>query len=89
LNTQSRIRRIAFITICISLIPFIAMQLSDSINWTVLDFAVAGSLLFGTGLVYELLSRRTQKRRYRAAIGATLTVAFMLIWLELAVGLFD
>jgi peptidoglycan/LPS O-acetylase OafA/YrhL len=88
-NTHNNILRIAFVTACILLIPFVAMQFSDSVNWTLLDFAVAGSLLFGTGLMYELLSRRTQKRQYRRVIGATLIVALVLIWLELAVGLFD
>ena len=37
------------------LIPLIAMQFSDQVNWKLADFVIAGVLLFGTGLICEFV----------------------------------
>jgi hypothetical protein len=70
------------------LIPFIAMHLGGEVKWSKFDFAVAGVLLLGTGLMCELVLRRVQKLEYRIAICATILIALFLIWIEVAVGLF-
>ena len=70
------------------LIPFVAMQFTNEVNWSVFDFVVAGGLLFGTGLLCELVLRKVQKVEYRIAICAVLLAALLLIWIELAVGIF-
>ncbi len=70
------------------LIPFIAMQFTDEVNWSLFDFLVAGALLFGTGLLCELAIRKINKMKYRIAICVVLLVVFLLIWAELAVGIF-
>jgi hypothetical protein len=57
-------------------IPLIAMQFTDEVNWTLSDFAVAGVLLLGTGLICELVMRKVNKTNHR------------IIWVEMAVGLF-
>lgn len=70
------------------LIPFIAMQFTNEVSWTLSDFIVAGVLLFGTGLLCELVMRKVTKIEYRIAICAVLLLALFLIWAELAVGIF-
>lgn len=70
------------------LIPFIAMQFTNEVNWTLSDFVVAGILLLGTGLLCELVIRKVKNFKSRFAICAALLVALLLIWLELAVGIF-
>ncbi len=70
------------------LVPLIAMQFTDEVNWDVFDFVVAGVLLLGTGLLCELVLRRVKKSRYRIAICAVILAALFLIWAELAVGIF-
>lgn len=70
------------------LIPLIAMQFTAEVNWTLPDFVVAGALLLGTGLMCELVMRKVKKIRHRIAICAVLLIALLLIWLELAVGIF-
>lgn len=70
------------------LIPLIAMQFTNEVNWTPLDFIVAGALLLGTGLMCELVIRKTNKIKYRIAICVALLVILILIWAELAVGIF-
>ena len=80
--------RIALATAFLLLLPLLAMQFTDEVAWDLADFAIAGALLFGTGLAYELIVRKTDNTTYRAAVGAALAVALLLIWLELAVGIF-
>ena len=70
------------------LIPLIAMQFTDEVEWTLFDFVVAGGLLLGTGLLCELVLRKVKKTEYRIAICLALLAALVLIWAELAVGIF-
>ena len=70
------------------LIPFIAMQFTDEVKWDLPDFVMMGVLLLGTGLMCELVIRKVKKLQHRIVICAALVVAFLLIWAELAVGIF-
>ncbi len=70
------------------LIPLIAMRFTDEVNWTPLDFVVAGVLLLGTGLICEFVMRKVTKTGHRIAICAAFLAALLLIWAELAVGIF-
>ena len=70
------------------LIPFLGMQFSNEVNWTAIDFLVAGILLLGTGLLVELVLRKVKKRQSRIVLCAAIFIGLFLIWAELAVGLF-
>lgn len=70
------------------LIPFIAMQYTEEVNWTVFDFLIAGTLLLGTGLMCEFVLRKASKTTYRIFICLAILLVFLLIWAELAVGIF-
>ena len=70
------------------LAPAVAMQFTDEVKWTLLDFIVAGFLLFGTGLACEFVIRKVKEVEYRIIICATILVGVVLIWAELAVGIF-
>ena len=72
----------------ILLIPFIAMQFTDEVDWTFRDFAIMGVLLYGTGLICELVLRTVKSVPGRILICAAVVIAFLLIWAELAVGIF-
>ncbi|HKK47195.1 MAG TPA: hypothetical protein VJ964_16830 [Balneolaceae bacterium] len=69
------------------MIPFIAMQFTGEIVWTLSDFIVAGILLFGTGLTYILANQKSGNTAYRVAVGLALGTGLFLIWANLAVGL--
>jgi hypothetical protein len=71
----------------ILLLPLSAMQFTDEVVWNLADFAVAGGLLVGTGLLYEAAGRRTRNIAYRAAAGVALAAALLLVWISLAVGI--
>jgi hypothetical protein len=44
------------LTVVLLLIPLIAMQFTNEVNWTLFDFVVAGFIL-GTGFICELVIR--------------------------------
>lgn len=69
-------------------IPRIAMQFTDEVHWTGSDFLVAGALLLGTGLLAEGILRTFKKRTQRFAWLAALGLVLLLVWAELAVGVF-
>ncbi len=84
-------KRLIGIVITIALllvIPLIAMQFTDEVNWSPPDFVIMGVLLLGTGLMCELVMRKVNNIKYQVAICGVLLAAFVLIWLELAVGIF-
>ena len=70
------------------LIPLVAMQFTSEVAWTLSDFVAAGVLLLSTGLTCELIMRKVNKIEYRIVLCGVILVAFVLIWLELAVGIF-
>ena len=70
------------------LIPLIAMQFTNEVNWKPGDFVIMGMLLFGTGLLCELVMRRVKNTKNRIVICAAVLLVFFLIWAELAVGVF-
>ncbi len=72
----------------ILLIPFAAMQFTHEVSWTLFDFMVAGGLLLGIGLLCELVLRKIRNIKYRIVLCIALLAALVLIWLELAVGIF-
>jgi len=84
----NRIQKILLGTIILLLIPFIAMQFTSEVKWTALDFIVAGILLLGVGFGIDFALRKFKTSKYRVAIILGIIMAFFLIWLELAVGLF-
>jgi hypothetical protein len=69
-------------------IPLIAMQFTDEVSWTVFDFIVMGTLLLGAGLLGEFATRRVTKKDHRIVLYIAIIVAFLLVWAELAVGIF-
>lgn len=80
--------RVLLGTGAILLVPFIAMRFTREVNWTVLDFLVAGVLLAGIGSLYVLLTRKLRTPIQRRAVGGGLLLTLMLLWAELSVGIF-
>lgn len=78
---------IAFATAAILVVPLVAMQFTDEVNWSVFDFIFMGALLFGSGLAYVLISRVVNSSAYRIGVGVVVVTGFLLIWMNLAVGI--
>ena len=90
-NTQNKMKRIVILLAVVAavlLVPLVAMQFSDEVRWTLSDFAVAGLLLLATGGSIEIVLRKLKNVGYRKIAIALILLAFVLIWIELAVGIF-
>ncbi|WNG42472.1 hypothetical protein F0U61_44420 [Archangium violaceum] len=68
-------------------LPLLAMQFTEEVAWGLSDFALFGAMLFVACGTYELAARMTGNKTYRAAVGVALAAAFILVWMNLAVGL--
>ncbi len=77
----------AVVIASILMIPLVAMRFTNEVNWDLFDFVVMGSLLLGVGLAYELAARRSEKTVYRIACSVGLATAFLLFWVNGAVGI--
>ena len=71
----------------ILLIPLIAMQFTDEVNWSAADFVFAAVLLLAVGIPFELVVRKAGSSAYRAGAGVALVAAFLLVWVNGAVGI--
>jgi len=87
-NKHRSIFYIAFAVAFLLLIPLIAMQFTEEVDWEIGDFVVMGTLLCGTGLGINLATAKIRKPLYRIIACAAILMALFLIWAELAVGIF-
>jgi hypothetical protein len=83
-----RLSIILSIIVILLLIPFIGMQFTDEINWTLFDFIAAFILLFTTGIVIDFVIRKVPNIKYKTVIILLVLILLFLIWIELAVGVF-
>lgn len=74
-------------TAIILLVPLVAMLFTDGVDWDITDFVVMGVLLLGAGLTFELIMTKV-RAKYRPVVAAAIILAVLLIWAELAVGVF-
>lgn len=86
-DLSKKIIALALATAFLLLIPLVAMQFTEEVVWTLSDFIFAGTLLFGTGLTYILVTRKSVKIAYRIAVGIALFSGLFLIWANGAVGI--
>lgn len=70
------------------LIPLIAMHYSDEVHWTLIDFAIMGVLLLVVGMWTQRVVKRVKSFPRRATYIIFVILLFLLVWAELAVGIF-
>ena len=70
------------------LVPLIVMQFTDEVNWSLFDFVLAAILLFGAGLIGYFVMRKVGHSKFRLVLYIILLAVLLLIWAELAVGIF-
>lgn len=82
-------KRLVIIFIAITtllMIPLVAMQFTEEVNWSAGDFFIAVLLLGSTGLLMEMVMQKFHTKTFRIlGVLAVLLLAF-LVWVELAVG---
>jgi hypothetical protein len=91
LNMTAQNKRLSGILLTVGvllLVPLVAMQFSNGVDWDLKDFIIAGLLLSGTGLTIELIIRKTKSNERRFLLAALVVIILVLIWGQLAVGIF-
>lgn len=83
-----RFYAILAIVLILLLIPLVAMQFTNEVNWSLFDFIAAGVLLLGTGFGIELVLQKVRSRKNRIVILGIIIFLLLLLWAELAVGVF-
>lgn len=78
-----------FYPLLLLLIPLIGMFVSNEINWSFFDFIVMGILILSMSFGIKQVLKATKNIKYRILIIALILILFLLIWAELAVGIFD
>lgn len=87
MKNNKRLILILGLAAVLMIIPLIAMQFTDEVNWTISDHVIAGFLLFGTGLMCEFVLRHIKRNKLRVFICISLLILLVIIWAELAVGI--
>lgn len=88
---QNKNRRLYVILLAVPLlllIPFIGMQFSSEVNWSSLDFLIMGMLLLVLGIIFEVVWRKVSSKVNRISLTVFILILCLLIWAELAVGIF-
>lgn len=79
---------LTFAPLALLLIPLIAMHYSDEVHWTLIDFAIMGVLLLVAGMSTQRVVKRVKSFPRRATYIILVILLFLLVWAELAVGIF-
>ena len=83
-----RLIGILLFVVLLLFIPLIAMQFTNEVKWTPIDFIAAGILLISAGMTLEFILRKVKSTKFRIIYCIVLFFVFFLIWAELAVGIF-
>ena len=89
-ETTRRFRRaFALVATALLAVPLLATILTTEVNWGPGDFLLMGGMLALLGGAADMALRLRALWHIRAGIIAFALAAFLLVWAELAVGLFD
>lgn len=69
--------------------PLVGTLVSNEVNWSFFDFIVMGILILSLSFGIKQVITTTKNTIYRILIIGMILLVFILIWVELAVGIFD
>lgn len=88
LQENKRLATLVMASTLLLFVPLVAMQFTDEVLWRLLDFAVAGILLFSTSIAVDVVLRKVTSKMLAIVACVGILLALALVWIELAVGLF-
>ena len=80
---------VVFSPLLLLLLPLIGMFFSNEINWSFFDFIIMGILILSLSFSIKQVLKTKKNINYRILIIAVILILFLIIWAELAVGVFD
>lgn len=69
------------------LLPAVAMQFTEEVQWDAFDFLVMGGMLLAVCLAYETAVRFARSNAYLVASAIAVGASFLTVWANLAVGI--
>ena len=78
-----------FSPLLLLLLPLLGMFVSNEVNWSFFDFIVMGILILSLSFGIKQVFKTTKSIKYRILIIGTIVIVFLLVWAELAVGVFE
>ena len=89
MNLQvNKLPYVLFFITCVLLVPFIMMQFSSQVKWTLFNFFAAFILLFIAGIAVELFRLNIKNVGLKIILLIAICPLLQTIWAELAVGIF-
>lgn len=86
---MNSLQYIIVIVLIILSVPYIAMLMApQEVHWTFFDFFIAGVLLLLTGIAMNSIVMYTRNRTKRLVLITAILLLLLIIWAELAVGIF-
>ena len=79
----------ALYPLALLIIPLLGVLLTNAVEWGIFDFLLMGSLLLVLGIAINLTLLNIKYFNKRIAIIFFVILIFLLIWVELAVGVFN
>ncbi|BDB56345.1 hypothetical protein [Flavobacterium ammonificans] len=70
------------------LFPLVGTLVSNEVNWSFFDFIVMGMLILLVSFGIKQIIKRTNSMHYRILLIGSILLIFLLVWAELAVGIF-
>jgi len=80
---------VVFLPLLLLLIPLIGTLVSNEVNWSFFDFIIMGILILSMSFGIQQVLKTTNNRMYRILIIGVILFLFLLVWAQLAVGIFD
>ena len=77
------------LTFVILLFPFVASVLSKEFNWSFFDYCISGILIFSSITIFSMITALKLTKRNRIILASIFILVILILWIELAVGIFD
>ena len=81
----------AFIYYALSplLIPLVANQISEQVNWNAMDFIIMGIFLIFSAYWIQKVIKKIKSKSKKVVFISLIILIFLLLWIEMAVGIFN
>ena len=87
LNFKNKKVRVLY-PLLLLVIPLIGMCITEEINWSPFDFIIMGVLILSVSIGINFTLSKTKNLKNRIIYIGILGLLFLLVWAELAVGIF-
>ena len=81
----------AFIYYALSplLVPLVANQISEQVNWNAMDFIIMGTFLIFSAYWIQKVIKKIKSKSKKVVFISLIILIFLLLWIEMAVGIFN